>query len=123
MVSFASESNAIQVSSERVRGDRLASDLDPVKVAAEKKDTGAGAASPRKTPPRRPSVPESSPQTPPSVPASLGGDAMSPTAVAAGTVNPPPGMLNWAPILFPSAWNHPALLPAFYPAALRSLPG
>jgi hypothetical protein len=31
---------------------------------------------------------------------------------------PPPGLSNWAPILFPP-WNLPA---AFYPAALRSLP-
>ncbi|XP_065085527.1 homeobox protein vnd-like [Ochlerotatus camptorhynchus] len=45
---------------------------------------------------------------------------MTPTAVP--TANTPPGVLNWAPILFPSAWN-PALLPALYPAALRSLPG
>ncbi|XP_053688560.1 homeobox protein vnd [Sabethes cyaneus] len=44
---------------------------------------------------------------------------MTPTVATAASTPP---MLNWAPILFPSAWN-PALLPAFYPAALRSLPG
>ncbi|XP_058463027.1 homeobox protein vnd [Malaya genurostris] len=44
---------------------------------------------------------------------------MTPTAATAANT---PTMLNWAPILFPSAWT-PALLPAFYPAALRSLPG
>ncbi|XP_029731486.2 homeobox protein vnd [Aedes albopictus] len=43
--------------------------------------------------------------------------ASTPTAAAAAA-----GVLNWGPLLFPTAWN-PALLPAFYPAALRSLPG
>ncbi|XP_021708832.1 homeobox protein vnd [Aedes aegypti] len=48
---------------------------------------------------------------------------MSPAvATAANTPAAAAGVLNWGPLLFPTAWN-PALLPAFYPAALRSLPG